>query len=148
MAIRLTRNRTDSGTITITFEDKQLIKFAHKISRQSQVLPLAGNEQENNPESAAMIFDTGGVVITYSITIKEKYSDYTTFINRYKEIDNFFSNVPIMTGITFEFDENGWTIADSTERHTVLKDVEILRNGGELYIIQVNIMLLGGQVVG
>lgn len=142
MAVRITRSDTGS---TIVFN--QVTSFRHSVNRFAEAMPLPGGEEDGDPESGALIYDIGGVRIEYSFSFVENFSSDADLYNRYREIDNFFSTIQMMSGLTLEVDENGWTVASGTARQAVLKGFEIERRGGESFIIHGRVSLLGGTLV-
>lgn len=155
MAVRIIRDVSmgtplGGGNLTIssdgkTFEIEKVTRFGHSLSRFVESMPLPGGEEEGNPEAAAIVFDLGGVQIQYNFSFVLVYDDENDLYNDYRDIDVFFSTIPILSHLILEVDENGWT--GENARSVVLKSFRLERSGGEGFILRGMIELLGGTAL-
>lgn len=115
--------------------------FRHNVQRFAEAVPLPVDET-TDAEAGALVYDSGGVKIEYSIAFVEHFSSETEMKSRYAIIDLFFSTIPIMGYVKIDFPEIGWS-----GRTGVLKGFELEFRGGEVNVIRGRISILGGKAV-
>ena len=142
MSVSITKTKSDSTQQTVTFQFPQ--DFELTLTRLAQSVPLGGNETEGDVESGAMVFDTGGTQITYTMTFIERFTSDTDYRNRILELFDFFATVQIMSSLILEITEFGWTTGNSKEKHCVVKNFKLRAKKGEKNIIYFTVVLLGG----
>jgi len=134
----LTLTRDDNGN-AISFN--VITMFRHQVRRFVEAVPMAGMEDETNPDSGSMVFDMGGVTIEYMIEFEETFSDANSMQTRYREIEGFFASLTILTGLKIDYPEIG-----ISGRKGVAKVVEIEMRGGEVNVLRGRVELLGGEL--
>lgn len=130
----------------ITLTINNVTRFRHAVSRFVEAVPLPGGEEEGDPESGAIVFDTGGVRIEYSLEFILTYSNEEDLYDDYADIDAFFSTISVLETLRLEVDENNWVGDDA--RTVVLKSFDLERVGGEKNVIRGRVVLLGGRALG
>lgn len=155
MAVRIIRQVSmgtplGNGELSVSSDGKVcsfniVERFRHSIGRFSQTLPLSGGETEGDPDSASIIFDSGGTKIEYNIDFVIPYDNSADANNDYSDIDVFFSTITVMEELILEVDEFNW-VGDRSRR-VVLKNIDLTIRAGEKYLIVGRISLYGGKVI-